>query len=121
MAQHYEEAIEIYEQCCPLSMFKSDSVVLSSNIAQCLIKLGLFERALLYVHAGLKQAKACDVSNEVLRKLKFRLALILLELRDYQTAQKLLKQLKLICYEQGDESGGKACQDLLELTSKRSN
>jgi len=82
-ALKYNEAFVAYRDTLDVCNFKDELVTVYSNMAMCSIKVHKYEQALVCVNSALEKSTGSDINPEVMIKLKYRLALCLAHLRDY--------------------------------------
>ena len=66
-------------------------------MTMCAIKLGKYEQAFLDCELALQNKSKTDVDPILMIKLRYRLALCLAHLRDFDGASTVLKELKKHC------------------------
>lgn len=66
-------------------------------MAMCSIKVNKYERAFADCQKALEFQKGTQIDPEITIKLKYRLALCLAHLRDFEAASNVLKHLKKYC------------------------
>ena len=91
-----------------VTKFKDDVATLHNNMAQCSINLLMYEQALDHCHKSLKSVQT-DLPMLVRIKLKYRLALCLIKLRDYKKCSEVLKNLKTYCNIEQELEMSKTC------------
>jgi len=87
--QHYEagrfdEAYHEYGACLKLCEFRDDLATIYSNMTMCCIKQHRYEQAMIDINAALERSVKTDIKPEIMIKLRYRLALSLAQLRDYE-------------------------------------
>lgn len=97
LSQSYTAAYDAYKACLDVCAFKDQLVTLYSNMAMCAIKLFRYEQAFLDCECALERARTADVDPILMIKLRYRLALCLTYISDYEGASKVLNELKKHC------------------------
>ena len=77
-------------------------------MSQCLIYLYEYEKALSHIHIALKCSQT-EIPMLLRIKLKYRLALCLMQLRDYSKCAEVLKHLKTYCNLEHELEMSKLC------------
>lgn len=102
--KNYDISRHKYLQSIALCNVKEEISTLYSNMAMCSIKSEMWEQGFDDVQNAISYSRGCDQNPQIMIKMKYRLAVVLANLREYEQAKNILKHLKKYCnlYEQID-------------------
>jgi len=106
----YLDAYNEYAKCLDLCEFRDDCATIYSNMSMCCLKLHMYERSMADIKVALERSQNTDIKPDIMIKLRYRLALSLAHLRDYEQALSNLKHLKKYCNTVGNLDFYKVCQ-----------
>jgi tetratricopeptide (TPR) repeat protein len=87
----------------------------------CCLKLHKYEQSMADISQALERSKNSDIKPDIMIKLRYRLALSLTHLRDYEQALHILKHLKKYCNTYNELGMFRDCQRLEDKVSELAN